>query len=299
MSLLPWHQSLADGFRACLAEDRLPHAMLLAGPEGWGEIDLANWLALETLGLDVQRDAAALAHPDLRWLEPDGSVIKVDAVRELVGFAQGTPQAGPRKVAVLAQAHYLNPNAANALLKTLEEPPAGTHLLLCSAHPGRLLPTIRSRCQRFTIRPDAALARRWLQQRYADRDLDRAMFEHGGAPVAVMAALERGEQPLDGLLERWLQEGGSKAAVDTLLGAGLAEALGRWYRYVLAIAAGGWQPKRLGEVSGRALMGFADELLWVRQQLVTSNSANQRLLAERVLTRWQNLQTPARPAAGL
>lgn len=289
MSALPWHQPVVERVRAALEAGQLPHALLLSGPEGWGEMELANWLALEMLGVAGERDAATLAHPDLRWVEPEGSMIKVDAVREVVDFAHGTPQAGARKVAVVADAHYLSQNSANALLKTLEEPPAGTHLLLYSCHPGRLLATIRSRCQLLTIRPDPDLARRWLESRSGADDLERRMFEHGGAPVAVMSALERGEQPLDGLLERALDAGSTSAAVRSLLESGLAGSLGRWYRYVLALAAGEWQLRRLSGVQPRALMAFADELLWVRWQLVTSNSANQRLLAERLLARWRHL----------
>jgi DNA polymerase-3 subunit delta' len=263
--------------------------LLLAGPEGWGERELANWVALELLGIEGDRDAATLAHPDLRWLEPEGAVIKVDAVRELVEFAHGTPQAGPRKVAVVAQAHFLNRNAANALLKTLEEPPAGTHLVLSSCHPGRLLPTVRSRCQTFTLRPDVAMARAWLEARTPADDLDRRMFEHGGAPVAVLSALAREEQPLDDLIERALEGARTRDVVQVLLDSGLAGTLGRWYRYVLALAAGEWRSKTLSGVSPRALMEFAEELSWARRQLVTSNSANERLLAERIVARWRHL----------
>jgi DNA polymerase-3 subunit delta' len=290
MTALPWHQPLVDTVRARLAAGALPHALLLAGPEGWGELALANWLALELLGIDGPRDVSTVAHPDLRWIAPEGAVIKVDAVRDLVAFAHGTPQSGPRKVAVVADAHFLNVNAANALLKTLEEPPPGTHVVLYSCHPGRLLPTIRSRCQTLVIRPDPALARRWLEAHAPAEDLERRMLEHGGAPVAVMAALERGEQPLDELIERVFAAGASRQVVQSLLESGLAGTLARWHRYVLALAAGEWQPRRLADVSRRSLMEFADELIWARRQLVTSNSANERLLAERLIARWHHLE---------
>ncbi len=292
MSVLPWHAPLAEHLRARLEAGELPHALLVCGPEGWGERELANWLALTLVNVHGERDAAQLAHPDLRWVEPEGAVIRVDAVRGLVVFSQGTPQAGARKVAVVADAHALNRSAANALLKTLEEPPAGTHLLLCTGHPGRLLPTIRSRCQTLTIRPDAALARQWLEQRMpAGEELERRLFEHGGAPVAVLGAWERGEQPLGGLLDRPLPAG-SQDVVKTLLDWGLTDVLGRWYRYVLALAAGDWQPPHLAAVPARALMEFADEVVWARGQLVSSNSANQRLLAERIVARWRALRPP-------
>ncbi len=291
MKLPPWLQPLAERTADRLASSELPHALLITGPEGWGERLLANRLALTVLGIGDDRDAALLAHPDLRWLEPEGAVIKVEMVRELVTFTQGTPQGGPRKVAVLADAHCLNRSSANALLKTLEEPPPDTHLVLYTCHAGRLLPTIRSRCQKLVIRPDAAMARQWLESRVpADVDLGQRLFEYGGAPVAVLAALERGEQPLAGLFERPLGADRGPATVKALLDAGLADALARWYRYALALAAGHWRPRHLSAVSPRALMAFADEVTWARGQLVTSNSANQRLLAERIVSRWRALE---------
>ena len=289
MTPLPWHEPLVKSIRARIAGSMLPHALLLTGPEGWGEGVLANWLALEILGVKEPRDASTLAHPDLRWVVPEGAMIKVDMVREVAAFAHGTPQAGAGKVAVLADAHYLNVHAANALLKTLEEPPPNTHLLLYSSHPGRLLPTIRSRCQTLVIRPDPALARAWLERHADVDDLERRMLEHGGAPLAVMAAMASGEAVLEPFLEHVLDTGASKTVIQELLASGLAPTLARWYRYVLALAAGHWQPPRLIRVPRRALMDFAEELSWARRQLVTSNSANERLLAERIVALWRQL----------
>ena len=244
------------------------------------------------LGLDGSRDASAVAHPDLRWIVPDGAVIKVDVVRELVAFALGTPQSGKRKVAVLADAHALNHNAANALLKTLEEPPLGTHLLLSSAHPGRLPATVRSRCQVLTIRPDEAAARTWLETRTDAADLDWRLLEHGGAPLPVVDGLERGEAPLGERLTRLLEAGDVSAAAADLVEAGLVDVLGRWYRYLPGLASGSWRPAPLAGTAARDVMTFADEIMWVRRQLVSSNSANERLLGERVVARWRQLARP-------
>lgn len=289
MSLLPWHVALAERLQANIARNTLPHALLVTGPPGWGEVELANWMALELLGVDHGRDASTLAHADLRWVVPDGAVIKVDAVREVVAYAQGTPQSGPRKVAVLADAHCLNTNAANALLKTLEEPPAGTHLLLSTCHPGRLPPTLRSRCQALTIRPDVEAARRWLAERTDAEDLEARLLEYGGAPLPVLAGLESGEVPLAGLLTRALGGADNASVVKVLLEAGLADALGRWYRYLPGVATGAWRPPALARVAPRDLMAFADEITWARRQLVSSNSTNERLMAERVVARWRQL----------
>jgi DNA polymerase III subunit delta' len=294
VSLLPWHESLAERTRRNLGETRLAHALLITGPDGWGERVFANWLALHLLGVPDEVDAEALAHPDLRWVKPEGAVIKVDMVRELDAFTYGTPQAGPRKVAVIEDAHFLNRNAANALLKTLEEPPSGTYLLLTSCHPGRLIATIRSRCQPLVIRPEPELAKRWLETTAAVDDLEQRLFEHGGAPVAVTAGIAGGERPIDKLLNEILGAGSASEAAAFLVAQGLSGALGRWYRYVLAMAAGQWavEPPRqagLRAWSGRGLMEFADELVWARRMLVTSNSANERLLAERLVARWRHL----------
>jgi hypothetical protein len=286
VSLPPWLAPVADALTPRIAAATLPHALLITGPPGWGDDLLANWLALTLLNVAPDRDAAQLAHPDLRWVVAEGAVIKVDMVREINDFAHGTAQAGHRKVAVLLDADALNVNAANALLKTLEEPPAGTHLLLASSRPGRLLPTIRSRCQAVTITPDAALARAWLEAQGLGADLDQRLFEHGGAPLDVIAAAA--EPPLAQLLLDALG-GGRQAALTALMKADLVSCLGRWSRYVAALAAGAWQPPALAHVSGRVVAEFAAELAWARRQLLSSNSANPRLLAERLVACWRRL----------
>jgi DNA polymerase-3 subunit delta' len=209
----------------------------------------------------------------------------------LVGFAHGTAQSGPRKVAVVVDAHCLNRNAANALLKTLEEPPLGTHLLLATSHVSRLLPTIRSRCQHLVIRPDPLAARQWLAEVVPSEPLDQRLFEHGGAPLAVAAAADRNEAPLESLLHRALEPAGQAQVVGALLEAGLTDALARWSRYLVALAAGTWHCPGLQGLPQRALFEFADELTWARRLLLTSTSPNERLLAERLAARWRLLRT--------
>jgi DNA polymerase III subunit delta' len=298
MTLPAWLAAEADRLAAQTAAGTLPHALLVTGPPGWGEIVLANWLALTLLALDPERDASQLAHPDLRWVVRDGAEIKVDTVRGIAEFAQRTPQSGERKVVVLVDADALNQNAANALLKTLEEPPAGTYLILTTTRPARLLATVRSRCQRRVIAPDRALARHWLTGGgIAEAELERRLFEHGGAPLAVAAALESGEALLEPVLLEALRPGSRPAAHAALHSGDLVANLGRWYRYAAALAAGGWQPPALAGVSTRAVAAFVDELTWVRRQLLTSNSANGRVLTEHLLARWRTLAQPPSRAA--
>jgi hypothetical protein len=263
--------------------------LLLTAPEGWGLDILANWLALHLLGREANRSAENLAHPDLRWVKPEGAVIPIDVVRALAAFSVGTPQSASCKVAVIVDADCLNTSAANALLKTLEEPPAGTYLLLTSCHAGRLPATVRSRCQVVNLRPDADLARRWLQEAVAVDDLALRLFEHGGAPLAVADGIAGGEVPLDDLLTRALTSRQPETLIQPLLEQGLVGVTGRWFRYVLALAGDGNSFPALAELCPKRLAEFAEELLWVRRQLVGSNSANERLLAERLVDGWRSL----------
>lgn len=161
-------------FEAARGRGRLHHAWLLTGPEGVGKATFAYRAARRLLGAPaepdygvlgadpghpVARQVAARSHPDLFVLEregPDGKprrVIPVDDARKLSEFFSKSPASAPHRVAIVDAADDLNPNAANAILKTLEEPPPRGVLLMVSHSPGRLLPTIRSRCRRLAFRP--------------------------------------------------------------------------------------------------------------------------------------------------
>lgn len=307
MSLLPWQAQSAARVEQLLAADRLPHALLIRAPEGWGEVHFADWLAHRLLelpfpaveGNDADEETAAerslnvagrtLAHGDLRWVEPDGAVIKVDDIRMLAEFAIGTRRSAPRKVAVVERAHLMNPSAANALLKTLEEPPPHTHLLLATAQPGRLLPTIVSRCQALVIGADESLAREWLQQRWESSAVDARLFEYGNAPLSCDTALREGEESLLPILAGMASADQPTAAVDGLLALDPDRLLARWYRYCIALAAGQIKEPWAQGVSSRRMTGFVDELVRTRRQLLYSNSANARLLLERLSVSWRSM----------
>jgi DNA polymerase-3 subunit delta' len=149
MRLPPWLEGLYASLVSALDDRRLPHALLIHGPGGWGEAVLAEALALRLIGRESESSAATIAHPDLRWIVPEGAgeQIGIDAVRAVADFIVRTPQIAPRKVAVITNADALNPHAANALLKTLEEPPPDSYLILVSDSLRDLLPTLRSRCR--------------------------------------------------------------------------------------------------------------------------------------------------------
>lgn len=161
-------------FLEAMDRDRLHHAWLLTGPEGVGKATFAYRVARRLLGAPadpalgllgsqeghpVSRQVAARSHPDLLVLErlgDDGKirkVIPVDEARRLPEFFSTTPASAPYRVAIIDAVDDLNVNAANAVLKTLEEPPERGVLLLVSHAPGKLLPTIRSRCRRLAFPP--------------------------------------------------------------------------------------------------------------------------------------------------
>ncbi len=161
-------------FLDALARGRLHHAWLLTGPEGIGKATFAYRAARRLLGgapddryglLGVApedaeaRLVAARSHPDLLVLErqsEDGKVkkfISVDDARALPDFFARSPSRSKYRVAIVDAADDMNVNAANALLKTLEEPPERGVLLLVAHAPGRLVATIRSRCRRLAFRP--------------------------------------------------------------------------------------------------------------------------------------------------
>lgn len=172
------HEAAQRALAQAFAGGRMHHAWLLAGRAGIGKATLAYRLARHLLAKPGERDpagqslavpaassaarqVAALAHPGLLVLRRPWDArtkrfatgIPVDEVRRLRSFLGLTAEAGGWRVVIVDSADELNVNAANALLKSLEEPPPRALFLLVSAQPSRLLPTIRSRCRRLDLAP--------------------------------------------------------------------------------------------------------------------------------------------------
>lgn len=168
------HEAQETALGEGLASGRMHHAWLLAGPKGLGKATLAYRFARVALGakrlgprpLDtdpdnvIARRIAALSHPDLfvlrRGLNDRGKPrreITVDDARDLGAFFSLAPSQGGMRVAIIDAVDDLNRNAANAILKTLEEPPSRSVLMLVCHAPGAALATIRSRCRRLALRP--------------------------------------------------------------------------------------------------------------------------------------------------
>lgn len=207
-AMLPWH---ADTARAELARRASwPHALLVHGPRGIGKHALALQFAQALLCETPRGDGLACGtcagcryavvgqHPDLMRLEllvvdPEDDTLEavdaiaIDRVRALTDFVQLTSHRQRAKVAVIAPAERMNAAAANALLKTLEEPPAGTFLILVSDQPGRVPATLRSRCRLLAAPvPAWADACAWLAAEGV-RAPELVLAQAAGAPLRAIA----------------------------------------------------------------------------------------------------------------
>ncbi len=198
---LPWTQAFIQRMEKLAISNKLGHAYLLQGPKGLGKhaaaMDLAallfcqNKLDSEICGnCQPCRLFAAGTHPDFLSLMPEEGArqIKIEQIRNSQSFIANTPLFGKYKMLLIEPAESLNINAANALLKNLEEPAAGTLFFLVSHQPGALLPTIRSRCQqvKFTV-PDKALAMTFLKHTLTESQAQQALDLSRGAPLKALA----------------------------------------------------------------------------------------------------------------
>ena len=197
--IFPWQQQTWNRLYQRLESGQIPHALLITGYRGLGKLEFATHLATTALceapdaeGPCGQCQSCQLVkagtHPDLFMLQPEeaGKQIRIDSVRELIEFINLSSRYGRAKVALIEPADAMNIASANSLLKTLEEPPAGTLLILVSSQPHRLPVTIRSRCQIVPFQePEADQASAWLQesgQVSSDRASELLAIAHG-APL--------------------------------------------------------------------------------------------------------------------
>jgi DNA polymerase-3 subunit delta' len=196
--MYPWLENAWRFFLERLDSERLAHAILLQGPAGTGKSDMALNMAARLLCTDGSETACGVcrscalfksgAHPDWFKLNPEEGKhqIRIDAIRETTRALSLTTTISNRKVALICPAEAMNINAANALLKSLEEPTGETVIILVAHDPSRLPVTIRSRCQAINVtQPSTASAVGWLEKAH---DLDSntaaaALDAAGGSPL--------------------------------------------------------------------------------------------------------------------
>ena len=210
--IYPWQAHAWQQYVHYLASERLTHAILVSGPAAIGKQEFCRTYAQRMNctkpgpqghpcgACDNCHLIRAGTHPDVRFInmEEAGAAdrseqIRVDDIREINRFMALSRQQGQFKVVCINHAHRMNINAANALLKTLEEPPAGSVLFLISHRPQQLPATIRSRCQtwKFSV-PDPALALHWLQEKATGPAWQDLLGACGGRPLLAWESHDSG-----------------------------------------------------------------------------------------------------------
>ncbi|TWC39017.1 DNA polymerase III delta prime subunit [Pseudomonas sp. SJZ079] len=326
VDVYPWQAAL---WRQLVGRTQHAHAYLLHGVAGIGKRALAERLMAYLLcrqptdvGACGQCKAchllAAGTHPDNFILQPEepDKPIKVDQVRELVSFVVQTAQLGGRKVVLVEPAEAMNLNAANALLKSLEEPSGDTVLLLVSHQPSRLLPTVRSRCvQQACPLPTAAMSLAWLAEALPDsteEERGELLYLAAGSPLAAVRMQAQGVRQQ----RTQVVEGVKKLLKQQLAPSQLAESwnavplalLFDWFcdwtqlmlRYQMTRDEAG-----LGQGDMRKVVQYLAEktpqpkvlrvqdwLLAQRQKVIGKANLNRVLLLEALLVQWASLPGP-------
>jgi DNA polymerase-3 subunit delta' len=301
-------------------QKRLPHALLLTGQPGMGKVAFADALAQLLLcehptegGSAPCRQCtgctlfAAGTNPDFFRVMPaeDSRVIKIDQVRELSENLALTSHGSGCKVAILVPADAMNINAANSLLKTLEEPSDNTVLVLVSAQPERLPATIRSRCQMIRVQaPDRELSARWLAERYDGPSPDLYLALANGAPLQALQlarqqALEERQRRFRALVAIQAGQESPLTVAQSWAADGEMQGL-RWMREwlmdMLRIRLGGAAPgirgvdlrDRLTELAlkqdSKVLFGLLDGIN--RMLRLADSTLNRQMMMEDILLDW-------------
>lgn len=321
---LPWQLSRWSQLCELVERKQLPQSLLLSGPEAIGKQRFAEAFVAYLLCRSPSALAAcgkcqscnyllAGSHPDYQMVAPlEGKrQIAVDQLRAVKAFAeQSAHYEGGRKVIVIQPAEAMNHFAANALLKTLEEPTPNTYLILLSHAGAKLLPTIRSRCIKYTFAvPEIESATKWLGNYITDtHERDQLLVEAGGRPLLARQLHEQ-----DGLgLRRQLDAGVQQLAEGKLSPLALAETyqehdtqlfLEWWALRLLALSkyqlAGRpldhaeWQP--FSKIPHDVILETLREALTLKADLQRGANLNKKLLTEDILLSWhQKLQSCAK-----
>lgn len=190
---LPWWQPYLAQFQALAQVQRLPQGILLAAPHGCGQEICAKYMAKSLLGVSAKQRQLLVAgtHPDLLEIVPEGasSQIKVDMIRDCRAFLQNCANQAGYRVVIIQGADRLNVAAANALLKSLEEPGEQTLFILTVSQLDKVLPTIRSRCQVWSLTLTHAQIEAWLNAQISAKDMKQWLPIFKSSPLSLQAWL--------------------------------------------------------------------------------------------------------------
>lgn len=320
----PWQLDSWEQVMRQARQQRLPHALLVSGEEGCGKRHFVDVLLGKLLCSGTKDFACgeckscllleAGTHPGYLniGLEEKARLIKIDQIRVLVDFISKTAQVGDLKIAVIEPAEQMNANAANALLKCLEEPAGSSLIILVSHAPNRLLPTIRSRCQVIPmLKPGENDADKWLAAFVADTGKRKRLLQlANGNPLLALDYSDREIADLyiamigqlselqsgQGSLVKIAEQVGKTFDEDLLLWLGLQQRI--LWQLILAgfNLSGGVNDElySLGQMSRKPVFQkrafkLLDEIQRATHELQGSSNPNQQLLIESLLIRWRAL----------
>lgn len=324
----PWQTQQWQQWQQSVNAGRMPHAVLLSGMAGTGKTAFAAHVAQALLCQDVTasgdpcdachscRLVTTNAHPNVYHVTPekDGHAIKVDQIRELTEFVQQSSFQGEYRVVLIYPAHNMNINAANALLKTLEEPSSGAVLMLVTDQISHLPATIRSRCQRILFsQPEQQTALQWLR---ANLPADKMAPEQWlrlahGAPLTALALTQDEAMPLRADIFQSLQQLAEKRADAQALAAKWQkldpvkwlDLMTGWAMDIVRLQLGGQSSQLLNQDFEAALqtcgqrialqnnMYLLESLLKAQRQMNNGINFNKQLLMEGMLIRWVGRQS--------
>ena len=308
------------------SQGRLPHAMVLSGAKGLGKRQLAEQLMASLVCQHPLQGQAceeckscllrhANSHPDIKRLAPEeeGKAILVDPVRQLQPWLAGTAQQGGAKVVIIEPANELNVNAANALLKNLEEPGNNTFFILLHDWPKPLLATIKSRCQSQEVAiPDAVMAIQWLAAQHAESstdELQQVLQMAHGAPLLALKYLQQQapamrHQSLVDLTAILRNQTSVSMVAESWIKADVKQVLDWWLQWIQdliklqqtqdgQLVANQDVLKLLQAIAKKAdikqVFKLHDELLTSLDSLVQRRNINQQLMLEKLLYQWYQL----------
>lgn len=302
MASLPWLEPSVHQFQRLLQSGRMPHAVLVAVDTGLGARALLEALAASALctaltpvGACGQCKSCQLFnagnHPDFYPIEADGNQIKVDQIRSLIGKLATTAQQGGMRLAVIYGAERMNHAAANALLKTLEEPGEQTLILLHTDTPAQLLPTLKSRCQKLAFQaPDNRQIATWLSAQQLATDAMWALPIAGG-PLKLADYLHNNYiTVLEQFRIDWLSSlstGHLCASLKDIREEQITDALKVLYVVLMD------EVRRLSGINALAaakVAGLSGEIMAVCHTLTTMPSVNYLALCHRIVSSYQGLK---------
>ncbi len=323
--MFPWQKTNWQTLTSSQQNKRLAHGLLFHGAKGTGKkafaIEFAHWLLCEQPLSEKScgeckscKMIEADSNPDLVFLQPEeeGKAIKVDQIRELIQKISLTSHSAGYRVVIISPADALNINASNSLLKTLEEPPENTILILISDKPSQLMPTIRSRSQmvRFDL-PSTEQSLQWLKDQGINQE-ELLLKLSAGAPLMAAAMADNDAlQVRDKLFNDWqaLAQGKNDALDSAAMwlkeGVKVFDNLplnwvSSWLMDMIRTLQGGHietmanvdyalnLQKLAGQVDLKSLYGLVDRLNDTLR--LSGSSANQLILIEGLLLHWAGLK---------